>query len=538
MKRTGDILQGEQPDAIERHCKAPKAVFAVVDDCRRAVEEQKIIAEESLEEINELNIEINAKLVEADNDVKRMKEWFESGQCEQETRERKEQIKHKTKLHETRMKFQTELKMAKSQQNKQGEAETKASYASETTTGIEARLPKLEIAEFDGSYMDWLRFWGQFEEIVDKTNVASTSKLAYLRGLLCKKVQKGIEALPFTAEGYNCAKSILKSTYGKESEVIKAYTKEIMELPHIPNVNLKRIHEFSEKLMYCVQSLQTLGKLQQVEGNVAMTLDKLPAIRGDLVRTDPDWENLGYDNLAEALHQWTRRNPIDNKATDKSEYKRCERPSKFYHARQNKGCVYCDDVNHKSGGCTKVTSANEQRQMLAKRHLCFNCTSASHRASDFPSKSKCFNCEKRHHTSICNQNEEKPKKLLSASVSGEGLFPIVVVKVNGITVRALIDSGAGSSYASAKLIDLLHLKPCEVRTKRVDMLMGSCVERFETYETVMTSVDNKCQMDVKVTKVNKDKLLAIDNPNYEEIIACYLHLSGVKINDHIYTLAA
>ena len=179
-----------------------------------------------------------------------------------------------------------------------------------------------------------------------------------------------------------------------------------------------------------------------------------------------------------------------------------------------------------------MTSANERRQILAKRHLCFNCTGASHRAADCPSKSKCFNCEKRHHTSICDQNEEKPKKLLSASVSGEGLFPIVVVKVNEITVRALIDSGAGSSYASAKLIDLLHLKPCEVKTKRVDMLMGSCVERFETYETVMTSVDNKCQMYVKVTKVNKDKLLAIDNPNYEEIIARYPHLSGVKINDH------
>ena len=39
----------------------------------------------------------------------------------------------------------------------------------------------------------------------------------------------------------------------------------------------------------------------QVERNVAKTLDKLPAIRGDLVRTDPDWENWGYDKLAEAF---------------------------------------------------------------------------------------------------------------------------------------------------------------------------------------------------------------------------------------------
>ena len=71
--------------------------------------------------------------------------------------------------------------------------------------------------------MDWLRFWEQFEEIVDKTNSATTSRLAYLPGLLCKKVRKSIEALPVTLEAYNRAKSILKSTYGKESEVIKAY---------------------------------------------------------------------------------------------------------------------------------------------------------------------------------------------------------------------------------------------------------------------------------------------------------------------------
>ena len=80
------------------------------------------------------------------------------------------------------------------QQSEQSDAEIKTSYVCENM-GMQARLPKLEIAEFDGSYMDWLRFWGQFEEIVDKTNIATTSKLAYLRGLLCKKVRKNIEAL-------------------------------------------------------------------------------------------------------------------------------------------------------------------------------------------------------------------------------------------------------------------------------------------------------------------------------------------------------
>ena len=63
--------------------------------------------------------------------------------------------------------------------------------------------------------------------------------------------------------------------------------------------------------MYAVQSLETMGGLEQVNGNVALTLEKLPGIRGDLTRTDPDWESLDFVKLVEALHRWTRRNPIE-----------------------------------------------------------------------------------------------------------------------------------------------------------------------------------------------------------------------------------
>ena len=62
VKRTEVTLQSGQPDAIERHCKALKAVIAAVDDCRRTVEEQNIIEKESLDDIGEWNVEINAKL--------------------------------------------------------------------------------------------------------------------------------------------------------------------------------------------------------------------------------------------------------------------------------------------------------------------------------------------------------------------------------------------------------------------------------------------------------------------------------------------
>ena len=67
--------------------------------------------------------------------------------------------------------------------------------------------------------------------------------------------------------------------------------------PIIPNVNIEKIHEFYDTFMYAVQSLETMGGLQQVNGNVALTSEKLLGIRGDLTRIDSDWENWDFVKL-------------------------------------------------------------------------------------------------------------------------------------------------------------------------------------------------------------------------------------------------
>ena len=114
--------------------------------------------------------------------------------------------------------------------------------------------------------------------MIDKVEIAHINKFSYLGGLLGPKVKTTLEALSFTAEDFNRAKSLLLSNYGKESEVTKAYVEEIMALPVITSTNPKKISEFSDTLTYCVKVLETLNKLNKVNGNVPMTLDKLPAI--------------------------------------------------------------------------------------------------------------------------------------------------------------------------------------------------------------------------------------------------------------------
>ena len=80
---------------------------------------------------------------------------------------------------------------------------------------------------------------------MDKRSVAPVNKFTYLCGFLSSKVKTVIEGLPFTPKGYNRAKSILEESYGKNSEVIKAYVKLVMYLPAINENNLEKIHKFN-----------------------------------------------------------------------------------------------------------------------------------------------------------------------------------------------------------------------------------------------------------------------------------------------------
>jgi len=63
-----------------------------------------------------------------------------------------------------------------------------------------------------------------------------------------------------------------------------------VETVHFNNKHdVKKVHKFYEGLLTNVQVLETMEKLKDIKGYVCMTLDKLPDIRADLVRTDDNW---------------------------------------------------------------------------------------------------------------------------------------------------------------------------------------------------------------------------------------------------------
>lgn len=140
------------------------------------------------------------------------------------------------------------------------------------------------ITKFQGTHLDWQRFWGQFEAEIDKSDIGPVAKFSYLKELLVPRVRTTIDGLPFTSEGYTRAKNIQKTKYGRPSEVANAHVQSIMGLPVITGTNPARICEFYEKLVTNIQTLESMGKEKEIRGYVRLTLDKLPGIRADPVR--------------------------------------------------------------------------------------------------------------------------------------------------------------------------------------------------------------------------------------------------------------
>ena len=171
--------------------------------------------------------------------------------------------------------------------------------------------------------------------------------------------------------------------------------------------------------------------------------------------------------MLEALRKWCDRNPLHS--SDQSNKSR----DRFFNSRQEdyrqRPCVYGTSTSHNAVNCDKIASVGDRKKYLSERRLCFNCTGTRHRAADCRITRSCQKCNGRHHTSIC---DKEPQQLLLTRFEDEVIYPVVVVNVNGIMAcRALLDTGTGSSYASATLVKHLGKQPARTECKRIYMML-------------------------------------------------------------------
>ena len=539
--KTKGIVEKANTEGIERHRDALRAIVKRIESVKTQIEQAKLESGVQVDELAKWIAGVETQQATVDEEITYLsqtlvqinyKASLEAKKCEEELAERDRDKQLQFERAQLEQKLEFEKKMEEARKSNMGQV------AASPAPMKSAKLPKLVITKFSGELTDWPRFWNQFEAEIDGIEVAAVTKFSYLKELVGPKVKTAIDGVPFTTEGYQRAKNILKSKYGQMSEIVNAYVQNIMALPVITGSHPRKIHEFYEKLLFNVQSLETLGKLTEINGYVRMSIDKLQGIRGDLVRTDDNWREWGFPKFVEALRKWTERNPIPAEREPPEKLPDRKKPhfprNRSFQAQQKeervRGCVYCEKPDHKSVNCKTVASVDERKRVLSNKHLCFNCTGTRHKTVDCRCRVVCAVCQKKHHTSICDRLGEQ---LMTATSAGKTavIHPVVVVKVQGVRCRALLDTGAGSSYASAALLKLLKVRPYQREVRQIEMMLGAVTKQVEIFQVQVSSTSGDFCLDTEVTKVDKNQLISLENPRYEQCLAKYVHLKGIEMED-------
>ena len=111
------------------------------------------------------------------------------------------------------------------------------------------------------------------------------------------------------------------------------------------------------------------------------------------------------------------------------------------------------------------------------------------------------------------------------------VYPTVLVQVNGITCRVLLDTGVGSSYGSATRTERIIQKPIRKNYKRIEMMLDTITKTVDIFEVRISILDGRFEINAEVNKVKKSKLLLLPNPKCEKLLNRYNHLKSVNLED-------
>ena len=150
---------------IERHLQTLKAISDTVNHLRLEVEAKKIESKVNGYAIQTWNDDVDSKLQAANVEIGRIRKWVGHREKEAEINTKKEQLQFEEEIQKMTLQLKAD-QLAKTKSQNEGVGQGLSSC------GVQAKLPKLVITKFDGSHMDWPRFWGQFSENIDKTSVA------------------------------------------------------------------------------------------------------------------------------------------------------------------------------------------------------------------------------------------------------------------------------------------------------------------------------------------------------------------------------
>ena len=95
-------------------------------------------------------------------------------------------------------------------------------------------------------------------------------------------------------------------------------------------------------------------------------------------------------------------------------------------------------------------------------------------------------------------------------------YPVVLIEIEGVKCRSLIDTGAGASYASSTLISHISKNPMQTTTKKIETLMDTNTRKIKIYSVKIQDIICEFGFETELNHLEKEVLLELPNPKYRE----------------------
>lgn len=378
--------------------------------------------------------------------------------------------------------------------------------------GSELKLPAIRIPDFNGEFTQWISFYDTFEKAIHENNkLGDAQKLSYLKSHLEGEAAAMIEHLHISNGNYTTALNLLKERYHNKRVIVSQYIQMLFTLPKLHAENAQGLRKIHDTTMECLHGLQNIGT--STDGWDPMLLHILSRKLDDttLNEYERDLKNKKEIPKLQEFLQFIEQKFISLQTAAKTSDVKKQPPRQAFHSGEDAHprykCLICNTEGHTIQRCRKFAalSPTERSKRAREKSICFNCLSSAHRYDNCTSKPNCGECGGKHHSLLhfkerFDKNNRGEGKVNQATIankqSTEVLLATALVNchaANGasVTLRALIDSGAQSTFITENATQQLQLKKSKNNTNINGFGETSAGKTSGEVNLTFTTLDNE-----------------------------------------------
>ncbi|UYV67073.1 hypothetical protein LAZ67_4003825 [Cordylochernes scorpioides] len=402
-----------------------------------------------------------------------------------------------------------------------------ASIGSSPERSALCRLPKIALKVYDGTSLEWLGWWSQFEAIHENPNLSEVDKFQYLIQSMKvgTRAERLVKSYPLTEANYPKVIEALRDRFGDKVILTEVYVRQLLKLvinnERKKNISLESLYDQVESHL---RSLDSLGVNVQQSSSFLYPLVESSLLE-ELIRIWQRSAMAGYDRDEKELIP-----SVDQRLTSLLAFVRREVKGEqriayikdgFGESPRNRDtghyvtglhtakigenavkrvpwCIICHG-NHWIQSCPKWCSmpVPARVEALKKANAYFKCLRVGHTGKTCRSTIRCAQCQGGHNKFLHRTNtvsreiqdpndremtspKNPPAPIDAQEVEFSGmhvrtaipkallataLIRIVNPHGNGVVVRALLDQGSQSSFIQRDLLQHLSVPTCGVNVQ-------------------------------------------------------------------------